>query len=881
MKGLFVSFALVLCFISCNKTHFITDATYRSEVHKAFEERKILAQHRSAELFSIFENEDLTLEEREALEFLYAYMPLSDLADYDGVFFLNQVRCALQARDTFSWGHTIPEEIFRHFVLTYRVNNEDLDTARSFIFNELKDRIRNMNMYDAALEVNHWCHEHVAYRPADIRTSAPLATIRTSLGRCGEESTVTVTALRACGIPARQCYTPRWAHCDDNHAWVEVWVDGKWYFLGACEPDPELNMGWFAYPSTRTMMVHTNAFGKYNGIEEINKQGAQYSCLNLLANYTETQKVIVTVTNAVGKPIEGAEVKFKLYNYAEYYPLATIQTDAKGEAVLTTGKGDLLIWASKDNHYNYAQLNVRKDSLITLALTKKPGNEYVENFLMTPPQGKKNTLNLDPEKVRVNNLRLQYEDSLRAAYVATFMTKERAAAVVNENLTADEVWMFLQKSEGNYAEIVKFLNQHKALDTKIDLKGFLSALADKDLRDTPAEILEDHITSKGSFANYIAVQRKILPELQMEIYNKGILPARIANELIRPWRHYLAGKMKQELGNQPTADQVKSWILENVKLLEEDNYARCPISPRGVYDLRVSDAHSRNIFFVAACRALGLPSYLDNANNQIYTYTNGGWQVVNFEENEPQNDNGTLTIILPENSEFKPEYWIHYTLAKFENGDFVTFDYENDPRVAQFPITLSLTPGYYMLSTGNRYSDGAVVSRLEFFNIEAGDVIEKVLTIRELEKREIIYATINPMQKVIGDTDNFALSDLLPNQNNVFCFIDPTREPTKHLLKDFSVHKSDFEKWNGTLHFVVPEEKNAPDFNISSWNLPKNHICTIDKGSNLLQTFVESMQMNFKGDYPLVLIIQGDGKVTFLSEGYRIGTAALIYKSLQ
>ena len=32
---------------------------------------------------------------------------------------------------------------------------------------------------------------------------------------------------------SRQVYTPRWAHTDDNHAWVEAWVNGKWYFLGA------------------------------------------------------------------------------------------------------------------------------------------------------------------------------------------------------------------------------------------------------------------------------------------------------------------------------------------------------------------------------------------------------------------------------------------------------------------------------------------------------------------------------------------------------------------------------------------------------------------------------------------------------------------------
>ncbi len=88
-----------------------------------------------------------------------------------------------------------------------------------------------MSLEDAILEINHWCHEKVTYTPTDARTRGPIAVMATGKGRCGEESTFTVSALRAAGIPARQVYTPRWAHTDDNHAWVEAWADGKWHFL--------------------------------------------------------------------------------------------------------------------------------------------------------------------------------------------------------------------------------------------------------------------------------------------------------------------------------------------------------------------------------------------------------------------------------------------------------------------------------------------------------------------------------------------------------------------------------------------------------------------------------------------------------------------------
>ena len=350
---------------SCHRDpHFITDKDYRAEVHEDFEGRMAEFPMLDVRL------DTLSAMEREAMEFLYAYMPLSDLADYEPSFYLQQVRYAFKVREEMPWGKTIPEDVFRHFVLVYRVNNENLDTARMVFYRELKDRVQGMTIEEAALEVNHWCHEHVAYRASDSRTSAPLATMRTSLGRCGEESTFTVTAMRAVGIPARQCYTPRWAHCDDNHAWVEVYVDGEWKFLGACEPDPRLNMGWFSVPSTRCMMVHTKAFGKYKGDEEVVKRTGMYSELNLLSHYAPTRRVTITVQDESGAPLGGAQVKFKLYNYAEYYTLAAMTTDANGQASLTTGLGDLLIWVTDGDTYRFRKLDVRKDSVATMTLEK-------------------------------------------------------------------------------------------------------------------------------------------------------------------------------------------------------------------------------------------------------------------------------------------------------------------------------------------------------------------------------------------------------------------------------------------------------------------------------------------------------------------------------
>ena len=324
MMLLFAASLMTLWSCGPKEKHFISDEAYRNQVKQDFEAKKELMNR--GDLFSIF-NEQMTAEEREAMEFLYAYMPLNDIADYDGQMYLDAVRLSFQAREEMPWGKDIPEREFRHFVLPLRINNENIDSARSVFYGELKDRISNMSLHDAVLEVNHWCHEKVVYKPSDARTSSPLATVKTAFGRCGEESTFAVAAFRAVGIPARQVYTPRWAHTDDNHAWVEAWVDGKWYFLGACEPEPVLNLAWFNAPASRGMLMHTKVFGKYNGPEEVMSETNTYTEINVIDNYAPTSRLEVEVLDNDGKPVKDAVVEYKIYNYAEFCTVAKKYSD--------------------------------------------------------------------------------------------------------------------------------------------------------------------------------------------------------------------------------------------------------------------------------------------------------------------------------------------------------------------------------------------------------------------------------------------------------------------------------------------------------------------------------------------------------------------------
>lgn len=881
-------FLILVVLVSCSgNKHFITDSTYRKLVDSQFESRRRLAIHREKQLFEVF-NRDLTLQQEEALKFLYAYMPLSDLADYNGDYFLAQINLAFLARDSFNWGKQIPENVFRHFVLPVRVNNENLDTSRVVFFKELKDRVKNLSMKDAALEVNHWCHEKVNYRGSDARTSSPLASVRTSFGRCGEESTFTVAAMRSVGIPARQVYTPRWAHTDDNHAWVEVFVDGKWQYLGACEPEAILNKGWFDSPVKRAMMVHTNVLGIYNTDENIIDQTDLYTKINSLSTYTTTKLFTVKVENTDGTPADSALVDFGLYNYAEFYPIVSKKTDSKGLVQIITGLGDLRVWASKDGLYGYSYVSVEESDTLKIILKEGTQKEYVEKENIIPPIEK--VIEEVPVATQEeNNRRLAYEDSIRNAYMATFMGQEEAAHLAQElRLDSARVKRLIALSYGNWSEIVHYLTvNHKVSgdNSKPDLLKLLEVIAEKDVRDTPSRYLTDHL-----------INTSVNTSVDVEIFNEGILSARILNENIKPWRSFLQGKFDQEFKKRVKKDisVLTKWIIDSITLSTTENYMGCPLTPIGVYELRVSDERSKNIFFVAVCRSFGIPARVDYATLIPQVYENNQWTDVFFEKDSDINYDSNITagmkvppptvLCLTNNSEnaFKPEYYIHYSLQKLTNGRFITLDYEGSDLVANFPVTLSLSYGYYNLMTGHRREDGSIFTRSEYF-IMQGDTIKKQVIMEPLEQITTIYGKIDLDQQINTIKGSASvLKDIAGDKGIVLAFINPGNEPTRHVMSDIPIMKADFDKWGGGFVFAIPENIDDRSFNPGSYQkLPTTATFIKDADSRLLNEILKVTGEGNTPALPFVVYINPKGEIIFKSSGYRIGIGESLLKAIR
>ena len=118
------------------------------------------------------------------------------------------------------------------------------------------------------------------------------------------------------------------------------------------------------------------------------------------------------------------------------------------------------------------------------------------------------------------------------------------------------------------------------------------------------------------------------------------------------------------------------------------------------------------------------------------------------------------------------------------------------------------------------------------------------------------------------------------NKNLVLCFIDPTREPTRHLFKDMGTLKTQFENWGGSIIFVIPSVKNSGNFQFEKWNLPKQSLFIIDEQSKFMHKLLNDTKQVFKEEYPLLFILNTQGDIILKSEGYRIGAGEMILKEV-
>lgn len=769
------------------------------------------------------------------LRYVLGTLPLSDLGEYPVSLFAGFVRHACRVREEFSWCRELPEHLFLKDVLYPRINTEELSDCRPFFYEELAPRVRGLSLEEAILEANRWCAEQVTYRSTDSRTSSPLAVYRRGWGRCGEESTFTVTALRSIGIAARQVYAPWWSHCDDNHAWAEAWDGKAWRYLGACEPEPELDRGWFTGAAARAMLIHTRSFtGElpappwlYPGIDPLDldvREGVCYETLT--ARYAPVKACTVIVREAGGAPVKGARLTFSLLNMAAYRPIASRVTDGEGQACLHLGLGCVYVTAEKEGRAAEAWWDTACAQALTLELPSSPGlsAQTAGDFRFTAPAASETfPAPLTPEQKAARQAVLEQAEASR---------REKQA---------------VRREEGE-----------KALGLA---ERVLALLPRKDRADgVPPEVIAD-------CAHALRWEK----DFPLEVFNQALLCPRIGLEPLRAWRE--EASPEQQMAACWRADPKKAWQWVEEHISQAETYGELPQSPYSALKLEAAGEQGRRVLFCGMCRALGIPARLSPLDGVPEYWQDGGFCRVEKPEE------ACLRLVNPEN---RPVLWGQgYTLSRWEGGAWQVLS-TGHIRAGE-SLSLKLSPGFYRLLTVLRLPCGDQLARQEDVCLAAGDSREVSLCFPQAQRSQLLQSLPLP-PFFLTDKKGQARSSrevLAEAPVSLLCWLEPGREPTEHLLLELKDAAAGFEERRDFCQVYLitpPGAREDPALLQVMEALPQAQLWQADMGevpALARQLFTDPERL------PLVLLADSQGRGLYACRGYNVGVAALLLRLLE
>ena len=784
-----------------------------------------------------------------AMKYLYVTAPYSDLVNYSFEDIQDFAGHGLFLYNTLERVKELPEEMFLNYILDHRVNEEEVLPCRTLFWNELKDRIEGKNAKDAAIEVNYWCAEEATYHSGDDRTLPALTVYRRGYGRCGEESVFLVNALRSVGIPARQVYVPRWSHCDDNHAWVELWCDGKWYFTGACEPLMILNKGWFTNASSRAMMVHSRLFDLFpaEGEDVIGKEGAAVM-LNQTARYAKVKTVSVKVLDKTGAPVKGAQVQFQVLNMGEYFPIAKAETDENGTVSLVTGLGSVRVLAFLPGMEGFAQADLDTRALGEISLTLTGEAVEAEDWravdVIAPVDTPVNPDMPTPEQKAEGTRRMNEANKIR---------KEKKENWVNPELTA-----FLA------GEDEKELRQ-----------AMVDVLSEKDHTDCVCNVLEEHLEYGKVYAK--EYRDLVLNANGYNLYINYVLNPRVEDELLRPYRKEILSFFtdEQKAAFRVNPAEIWNYIQTHIVAYPDNERETVMETPYECLVSGIGTERSQKVLFVAIARTLGIPARL-NPDNKVMEY----WAMDHFVPVLKQQEGGAV-LILKKEADAVWNYYQNWTMGRLVGNEYVSLNltgrsWEGDT------LELALIPGTYRIITTNRLPNGNQFAWEKTFIIKEGEKLEETLHLREAQLGDMLERISLPEFKVKdADGNQVTCADLTKGGKKILMWLEESREPTEHILNEMLEHAEKFHKFENSISFMIRTQEAKQD------PLLAKVLKIFPNVSVYYDSFEENIELLGRRMYvdpdklPLILVTNGESVGIYATSGYNVGTGDMLIRIME
>ena len=846
------------------------------------------------------------------LAYYLGTLPLTDVYDTPYATLAAFAAHAVRERRDNPWCQPLTEDVFVHFVATPRVNNEALTETKildgyncswDYIYDLMHERLAGKSAHDAVLEANYWCCETATYQTSDGRTLGPVGMILSGSGRCGEESTFLVSVLRANGIPARQVYTPWWAHCDDNHAWVEAYVDGEWHYLGACEPEEKLNRGWFTAASGRAMLEHTRLFSDFGCDFEtqghlLAREGSQV-IVNVTRSYAPTAQLTVRVVDETAKPVSDALVRLALVNESAWRDVAQLITGDNGSARIVIGEGGLRVFASTEGAMAEEIIDTAQVQHLTLTLhavdENVPADTAWRSFDVHAPADHPAPSNpLTPEEANIGRVRKAAADTRRINRVEEAKAAARDMAAADGH-AADGFAPYYELAYRNAGEVSAYV---RACDSSAFAEPMLSTLTTKDFRDASGKELVAYLDSAETTVAGGTLYEAALGYLEREgagaraqrLFIDYVLAPRALYEELCAERNTLAETFDDgtvaAFRNDPSL--IWEYVGNACSFNAAEQVKKLCGAPLGALASGQASPITLNTLFVQICRAIGIPARLNPATHGAEYYKAGAF--VPVEAPEP-----TIDVRFASNAEPAPGYFQSWSVARLERNltvaGTIALGYEElEFYGATFTdgiCTLPLPRGHYRLTTGVRLPNGDMQVLERYFDVTPDRATEPIeLKLRQPSAAEMLedialeHFELTDEAGAVIDPAGVAQAHGTDKHPLVVSFLEPSMEPTEHLLNELREQATRVAEADLPLVLVLKDKALLSDPTLARTLPELSHVqIAYDDFSELPEKLARRMFTNPE-KLPLTLLVNAsdDGTLRglYATSGYNVGTVDLL-----
>ncbi len=918
----------------------------------------------------------------QCLVYFMATMPISDLGEYGPEDVADTIWHSLWLREQCSWCVDLEEEFFLRHVLYYRIHTEGIEACRSHFYRELAPEVAGLGEREAAMAVNLWCARQASYAPADARTLSAMAVYRSGTGRCGEESVFVVSALRSVGLAARQVYAPWWRHCDDNHAWVEVWAEGAWHFLGACEPEADLDRGWFVGAAGRALLTHSRDFGlgPAPGEDCIGRLGCAY-----VYNQTFRYAKVATLSLTLGK--EAAWVQLLAYNGGVLRPLAQQSLPPSGNMAWRLGLGPLWlrVWAGGRLAERYVEL---PEAGLELGWDEEwvyAGEEGWQSCVQAAaPEGAIHAPKPTPAQREQKKAWLAQARAAREEKAA----REDACWDIGERLQWKKT--FGIRSRGNGREAWAYISG----DGHRWRLPMAHSLSDKDWKDLRRQDLEDFLSDRPAYRVHRPYSPSRLdPRIDREILRpyvglllgqawlENLAPedghiesarrlwraleerfGRLEGDVLRVEAH--SGRTSRPEGEAGRGKECSGWLTElggsgaekYGKLSAEGglpgageicnagemcggfvagktgglcradvagehgglsgwdhageagrlpagdgmgrpgadfgriclwDYPLLAPSPAASLGLGLADSYARTLLFVAVCRSWGCAAMLSPRDGRPLFLADGVWTSV-------EEEGGEAVLRLDFGQGRKPVYGQDFAMERLEGEDWRIWESLGEPlpgvEAGQRRLwpeiweegesrgwDLTVPPGRYRIHLCLRLADGAMRILRREFSLAAGREMALSLAWPAVSREDMWQRRdLRGLLESLA-ADGALAGQSLPGAGEAFvlAFAAPGEEPTEHLFNEW---RQDAAAWTGRSIVLIVEARHRGVVELEALQLilgPQLRLGMAEDMPALAEPISRAMYTPV-GEWPYVVLVDGQGYGRYAGSGYNVGLAGLL-----